>query len=64
MGLGGDLGMGFDRWVEVCGSGLRQGGGTAEGEPEELEWWRWENRNCPGGRRRGAESWATSELVF
>lgn len=49
MCLGGDMGMGFDGWVEVCGSGLgkeavqAEGGARGAGMEEE-----WEHRNCSG----------------
>lgn len=58
---GGDVGVGFDRWVDVCGSGLGQGGSAGRGRSQKSEdGVGWEDRNCSGGRRevsreRGAD---------
>lgn len=46
MYLGGDMGMGFDGWVEVCGSGLGQEAVQAEGGAGMEE--DWEHRTCSG----------------
>lgn len=47
------MGVGFDRWVEVCGSGLGQGGSAGRGRSQR-SWggMGWEGRNCSGGRRK------------
>lgn len=47
------MGVGFDRWVEVCGSGLGQGGSAGRGRSQR-SWggMGWEDRNCSGGRRK------------